>query len=108
MIEARRRSPTGSTPAAEQGFEDFFADQYRSVVRALVLLTGDAAAAEDLAQEAFARVYERWERVRSMDSPSGYVYRTAMHAHRRQLRRLALLHRRSVPGSAARFAPCAT
>jgi DNA-directed RNA polymerase specialized sigma24 family protein len=46
-------------------------------VRALVIVSGAEAEAEDLAQEAFARALERWERVRVMESPVGYVYRTA-------------------------------
>jgi RNA polymerase sigma-70 factor (ECF subfamily) len=44
--------------------------------------------AEDLAQEAFVRVYERWARVRQMESPTGYLYRTALNLHRKRLRRL--------------------
>src|SRR5262245_62816909 len=33
---------------------------------------------------------ERWERVGSMDSPAGYVYRTALNLFRSRLRRLAV------------------
>ena len=35
------------------------------------------------------RVYERWDRVRQMDSPQGYLFRTAMNLHRSRLRGLA-------------------
>lgn len=78
-------------------FEDFFRAEYRSVARALVIVAGDAAAAEDLAQEAFARTYERWDRVREMGSPAGYVYRAALNVHRSRLRRagVAMRHRRT-------------
>ena len=41
-----------------------------------------------------ARVYERWDRVRVMDSPAGYVYRSAVNLHRRRLRHLAVRARR--------------
>jgi hypothetical protein len=48
--------------AQESSFERFFTDGYVRLVRAMYLLTGSMAEAEDLAQEAMARVYERWER----------------------------------------------
>ena len=36
----------------------------------------------------------RWERVRSMDSPAGYVYRTAMNLNRNRIRSIAVRARR--------------
>ena len=36
------------------------------------------------------RAYERRDRVGSMDSPAGYVYRTALNLFRSRLRRLAV------------------
>lgn len=79
--------------SAEEGdldFESFFGGQYPMLVGALYLLTGDQAEAEDLAQEALARAYERWDRVREMDSPGGYVYRTAVNLNRKRARRAAI------------------
>jgi DNA-directed RNA polymerase specialized sigma24 family protein len=60
----------------ELDFEGFFRAEYPQLARAGYLLTGEAAEAEDLAQEAMARTFERWDRVRAMESPAGYVYRT--------------------------------
>jgi RNA polymerase sigma-70 factor, ECF subfamily len=58
------------TEAPEQlEFAAFFEAHYVSVVRALSVLVGDDARAEELAEEAFARAYERWARVSLMDSP---------------------------------------
>jgi DNA-directed RNA polymerase specialized sigma24 family protein len=76
------------------GFEAFFQAEYPGLVRALYLLTGDQDEAEDLAQATMARVYERWDRVRVMDSPAGYVYRAAVNLHRQRLRHLAVRARR--------------
>jgi RNA polymerase sigma factor (sigma-70 family) len=53
----------------------------------MYLMTGDRAEAEDLAQEAMSRVFERWHRVAGMDSPAGYAYRVAVNLHRRHFRR---------------------
>lgn len=73
-------------PADE--FEALFAHEYGPLVRTLFLLTGSSWEAEDLAQEALARVYERWDRVRAMESPMAYLYTVAVNLHRRRLRRL--------------------
>jgi hypothetical protein len=41
-------------------FEAFFEREYAPLVRLAYLLSGDRAEAEEIAQEAMARVYERW------------------------------------------------
>jgi RNA polymerase sigma factor (sigma-70 family) len=35
------------------------------------------------------RVFERWDRVGTMDSPTGYLYRTALNLHRSRRRKRA-------------------
>ena len=75
-------------------FEEFFHAEYPGLVRALCLLTSDQDEAEELAQATMARVYERWDRVRVMQSPAGYVYRAAVNLHRQRLRHLAVRARR--------------
>jgi RNA polymerase sigma factor (sigma-70 family) len=72
----------------QQGFEWFFAQYQERLVRGMYLLTGDRIEAEDLAQEAFVRIYERWDKVAKMSSPAGYLFRTALNLNRRRLRRL--------------------
>jgi len=71
-------------------FEAFFRDEYVRLGRALYLVTGDPAEAEDLAQEAMLRVFERWDRVSEMESPTGYLYRCALNLRRSRLRRMRL------------------
>ena len=80
-------------------FGAFFTEHYERLGKALYLLTGDAAEAEDLAQDAMVRVYERWDRVAAMDSPAGYLFRTALNQHRSRLRRAAVrLRKHPSPG----------
>jgi RNA polymerase sigma factor (sigma-70 family) len=62
----------------------------------MYLVTGDRYEAEDLAQEAFVKTYERWDRVRSMDNAIGYVYRIAINAHRNRVRRMLVGAARAV------------
>ena len=69
-------------------FELFFEAERRRLFRALYLMTGSVQEAEELAQDAFLNVWERWDRVSAMADPDGYLYRTAMNLHRSRLRRM--------------------
>ncbi len=75
-------------------FEEFFEAEYARLCQALVLLTGDAFEAEELAQEAMTRVLERWDRVSEMDTPTGYLFRTAMNLNRNRVRGIQARARR--------------
>jgi len=71
--------------ARSDDFVDLFTAQYPKLVGVL-RVTGavDHAAAEDLAQEAFARTLGHWRRVRNGTNPAGYVYRVAFNLLRRR------------------------
>ena len=77
-------------------FEDFFRGQTQSLYAHLCLITGNRAEAEELGQEAFLKVWERWDRVAGMEEPTGYLYRTAMNLFRKRYRRAALALRKTV------------
>jgi RNA polymerase sigma factor (sigma-70 family) len=84
---------------AESGgltFEAFFEDERERLLRALYLITGSAGESEDLAQEAFTRLYERWNSVSVMDDPAGYLHRTAMNVFRNQARRARVALTRAI------------
>jgi RNA polymerase sigma factor (sigma-70 family) len=93
MIEPTSLDAAETVPAAVT-FEDFFVAEHDRLFRALLMLTGKREEADDLAQEALLRAYERWDRVGMMDSPAGYVYRTALNLHRNRLRGLLVRARR--------------
>jgi RNA polymerase sigma-70 factor, ECF subfamily len=78
-----------ATPATVPRFEEFFEAEHVRLARALYLLTGSSIEADELTQEAMVRVYERWDRVRQMGSPQGYLFRTALNLHRSRVRWLA-------------------
>jgi RNA polymerase sigma-70 factor (ECF subfamily) len=78
------------------GFEEFVHAEHRGLYGALCLITRDRAEAEDLAQEALLKLWERWQRVQHMDDPAGYLYRTALNLHRKRLRRASVAIRRAV------------
>ena len=87
MIEPTSLS-AGEVVRAALNFEDFFVAEHERLFKALYMLTGSREEADDLAQEALLRAYERWDRVSTMDAPTGYVYRTALNLHRNRLRGL--------------------
>ena len=96
------RTVLSAETSAQTEFHRFFEAEHRRLTTALYLITGDTSEAEELSQEAMVRMYERWDRVRRMDSPTGYLYRTALNLHRSRLRRLAVAARhiaRPVPHS---------
>jgi RNA polymerase sigma-70 factor (sigma-E family) len=64
-------------PASD--FETFYAQAWPGAVRLAGLLTQQARAAEDLAQEAFARMYPKWARI---ETPSAYLRTTVVNVCR--------------------------
>lgn len=57
------------------------------MVRALTLALGSHEAAEDAAQEGFARCLHRWGTVSAMGRPGAWVYVVALRSQRRGFRR---------------------
>ena len=74
------------SPATES-FESFYRAERRRLTGALVLMTGSTHEAEELAQEAFFKVWQRWDHVGAMTDRSGYLFRTALNARRSAYRR---------------------
>jgi len=81
---------------ASTSFEEFFDRERVELSRTLCLVTRNRHEAEELAQDAFVRVLERWDRVSAMDDPRGYLYRTAMNAFRSRYRRALLTAKRTL------------
>lgn len=87
----------GDAMEAEQAdFADFFRAEYQTLLRAMYLISGSRDEAEELAQGAFVKALERWDRVREMDNPAGYLYRTAVNTRRSLARRLRFTARRAL------------
>ena len=100
MSETARLGPAGmevheaaSPPVA---FEEFFQQEGHGLYRALWLVTRSRFEAEELTQEAFVRVLERWDRVSEMEDPHAYLYRTAMNAFRTSYGRALLAAKRTM------------
>ena len=95
-LVSQRANASAPIEVDDRGFESFFESEKSSLFRALCLVTRNRAEAEELTQDAFLRVFERWDQVRHMDDPTGYLYRTAMNAFRTWHRRAALGLKRTI------------
>ena len=80
-------------PPADQpeplDFDDFFATESEALFRRLWLVTRDRAEAEEVMQDAFLSLYERWDRMAAVEDPKAYLYRTAFNAWNKRSRRMA-------------------
>jgi RNA polymerase sigma-70 factor, ECF subfamily len=86
----------GKVVAEPLSFEIFFETEARTLFRRLCAVTGNSAEAEEIMQDAFLALWERWERVGRLQDPTGYLYRTAMNGFRKRSRRASLVFRRAL------------
>jgi RNA polymerase sigma-70 factor, ECF subfamily len=59
--------------AESDGFDAFYRDTSRRLLRYAYGLTGDPAEAQDLVQEAYARAWQRWRRVSRYDDTEAWL-----------------------------------
>jgi RNA polymerase sigma-70 factor (ECF subfamily) len=86
-----------SEPAAvvdHDGFADFYRTWFPSVARAAALIVRDVEGGQEIAQEAFIRLWQRRDRFDSNDHARNFVFSVALNgarSHLRRMRRLRLL-----------------
>jgi RNA polymerase sigma-70 factor, ECF subfamily len=78
------------------GFESFFEGHRSKVFGAMCLVTGNRQEAEEITQDAFLRLWERWDRVSELEDPTGFLFKTAMNVFRDRARRASIAARRSL------------
>lgn len=96
-IESTQRTTRDATRREGEdlttSFELFYRSERDGLFAALCLITRNPHEAEELMHDAFLSVWERWGRVRDMDRPAGYLYRTGINAFRTRYRRAAIAKR---------------
>jgi RNA polymerase sigma-70 factor (sigma-E family) len=70
--------------APDRTFESLYAEEVDAMSRLAFLMVGSVDQAEELVHDAFARLYERWDRV---DNPGGYLRTCVVNGCRDRLRR---------------------
>jgi RNA polymerase sigma-70 factor, ECF subfamily len=77
-------------------FEEFFHIERDRLFRVMFVITRSRQEAEDLSQEAFVRIWERWDTIGAMENPIGYLHRVVMNLFRSRYRRALLAARRGI------------
>ncbi|MFC7501365.1 SigE family RNA polymerase sigma factor [Nocardioides sp. CPCC 206347] len=75
---------SGADPAAftdAPAFDDWVAARGPALLRLAYVLTGNAADAEDVVQDALSRALPRWDRIARVENPDAYVRRMVVNAH---------------------------
>jgi RNA polymerase sigma-70 factor (ECF subfamily) len=82
-------------------FAAFFHDEHRGLLKLLYFVTGNRADAAELMQDAFLKVWERWDRVEAIDDPRAYLFRVALNGSRMRARAARRATRRLVAPSSS-------
>jgi RNA polymerase sigma factor (sigma-70 family) len=78
-------------------FDDFFEEEQERLFKALYFVTGNRHDAEELMQEAFLKMWERWDEIHRISDPTGYLFRVALNGFRMRRRRAAMAVRKAMP-----------
>jgi RNA polymerase sigma factor (sigma-70 family) len=95
-LEAPTHAASEGSASSSPPFETFVAASSDRLFRALYLITGNRQEAEDVMQDAFLAVWERWDRVGGLDDPTAYLFRTAMNHWRKRVRRGKVVLKRAI------------
>ncbi|PKH43868.1 SigE family RNA polymerase sigma factor [Nocardioides alpinus] len=77
----------GTTSDKDADFSAYMSARQPALYRTAYLLAGDHAAAEDLLQNAFAKLYLSWDRIRDRGALDGWVRRVIVNEHNSLWRR---------------------
>ncbi len=105
-VHSGQAAPAGTQPAAPRPAADvavtaLYQAHALGLIRLAHIMLGDAAAAEDVAQEAFTGLYRRWAQLSDPAKALPYVRSSILNACRSQLRQLS----RRPPGAEQALPP---
>ncbi len=83
----RHGSRSDRTADKDADFSAYMSARQPALYRTAYLLVGDHAGAEDLLQNAFAKLYLSWDRIRDRGALDGYVRRIMVNEHNSLWRR---------------------
>jgi RNA polymerase sigma factor (sigma-70 family) len=78
-------------------FDTFFVEEHERLFKALYFVTGNRQDAEELMQDAFLKLWERWDEIDRIDDPTAYLFRVALNGFRMRRRRAAMAIRKLAP-----------
>ncbi len=83
-------------------FDAFFQEEHERLFKALYFVTGNRHDAEEVMQDAFLKLWERWDSIDEIEDPTGYLFRVGLNGFRMRRRRAATSIRKVVPAPEAR------
>ena len=98
-------SEVSVTTDRDDGLRELYERRHADMVRFAAFLTGDVTAAEDIAQDAFAKVFDAWDRIGDLGRVDAYLKATVVNlvrgGHRKQqvAERRATSHLTVVPSA---------
>jgi RNA polymerase sigma factor (sigma-70 family) len=82
---------------ARARFDEFFEDEHERLFKALYFVTGNRQDAEELMQDAFLRLWERWDKIGRISDPTAYLFRVGLNGFRMRRRRASMTVQKLVP-----------
>lgn len=89
----------------ESAWTAFYRAEYTRLALALSLYSGDRELGRELAQEAMAKAWRHWPRIRTFESPAAWTYRIGINLANSAWRRAVVRHRLSPEPNADDAAP---
>jgi RNA polymerase sigma-70 factor (sigma-E family) len=108
--DQRGRLVDAAARDADEALVALYTAHYRSLVRLSALLLRDAAAAEDVVQDAFVAMHGSWRRLRDTDKALAYLRQAVVNRSRSRLRHLKVAERKApalLPADASASLPSA-
>ncbi len=94
MVYQAADEPTRARPwSADEAVTQLYLVHYRPLVRLATLLVRDVGHAEELVQDSFVSLHERWSRLRDPDAGSAYLRRSVVNRCRSALRHRGVVER---------------
>jgi RNA polymerase sigma-70 factor (sigma-E family) len=91
--------------SADEALEQLYAAHWRRLVRLAVLLVRDQGAAEEIVQDSFVAVHDRWGRLRDPEKGLAYLRQSVVNRSRSHLRHLSVVRRQAERETAPPVAP---
>jgi RNA polymerase sigma-70 factor (ECF subfamily) len=106
-VEPGTRTAGVAVVEDDAAFASWYRNEHPRLLAAMTIVTKDLHTAQDVTAEAFARALASWNRVATMESPTGWTYRVALNVVHRRARRAALEQRalRRIPPPAEGLPP---
>jgi len=94
------KTPGETMTSGAGAFEAFFEAERDRLLKTFTLITGNRVEAEDIVQDAFVNVWQRWDRVAALEDPRAYLNRACVNGFRSRTRRAKVALRNAIRPSA--------